>query len=806
MDCIEPVWLSAKPMSDQQQQAQAFNRALEHFNAGRAAEAERLCREILAASPDHPVVLHLLGVICLQTNRPGDAAELIARSIARQPDMAAAHYNLGLAHQALGAAEAAAESYRRALALQPGNAEAHNNLGNALQNLGRAEEAVGSFQQAIALNPNLAQAHNNLGLALRDLGRLDEALASCRRALALQPDYAEAHGNIGLLLHDLGDGEAAVASYREALARQPGNALLHSNLGSALHRLGATDEAVASYEQALALDGNLAEAHNNLANALHDRGDLDAAISHSRAAFAIEPGNSRYAVNLAAGLRGVTFRAAGADLGGDLLRLFDHPGVPPAYLTGAALSVLRGQPDIAALLAAEGAPDYRAAAEALSAITLLLRLLELCIIADGAFERLLTALRRAMLEAGAAEATPFSMALALNCFINEYAFAESAEESAAADDLAASIAARDEIGGDIPPGQLVALAAYRPLHAFPWAARLAARDWPEDIARLIARQIAEPQAERRLAEEIPAVSEIADDVSQAVRRQYEENPYPRWMKAGLAPQSAGMAAVLGGPPLYFDLAGAAFPDAPEILMAGCGTGQHALYMTSRFRGARTLAVDLSLNSLAYAKRKAAELGFDNIEYVQGDILHLGALDRQFDIIGCAGVLHHMAEPLAGWRVLAGLLRPGGVMKIGLYSEIARRHLAAGRALIAEKGYAATPGDIRRCRQDMLARAAAGDADMARICGGEEFFSLSQCRDLLFHVQEHRLSLPEIEAALEALGLHFLGFEFDDRRTLARFREANPAPAAPASLALWHQFEQDNPRTFSGMYQFWCRKV
>ena len=64
-----------------------------------------------------------------------------------------------------------------------------------------------------------------------------------------------------------------------------------------------------------------------------------------------------------------------------------------------------------------------------------------------------------------------------------------------------------------------------------------------------------------------------------------------------------MGAILLGSPLRFDLGDYQFPESPEILVAGCGTGQHALITASRFSNARVLAVDLSLSSLSYAMRK-----------------------------------------------------------------------------------------------------------------------------------------------------------------------------------------------------------
>jgi len=96
--------------------------------------------------------------------------------------------------------------------------------------------------------------------------------------------------------------------------------------------------------------------------------------------------------------------------------------------------------------------------------------------------------------------------------------------------------------------------------------------------------------------------------------------------------------------------------------------------------------------------------------------------------------------------------------------------------------------------------------MAKICNRVDFFSLSNCRDLLFHVQEHRFTLPQIEEALKSLHLKFLGFEMRDQRALKQFKEFHPNSNALTSLSLWHEFELDNPDTFRGMYQFWCKKL
>ncbi len=241
----------------------------------------------------------------------------------------------------------------------------------------------------------------------------------------------------------------------------------------------------------------------------------------------------------------------------------------------------------------------------------------------------------------------------------------------------------------------------------------------------------------------------------------------------------------------------------DILIAGCGTGQHPVETAQKFSGSRVLAVDLSLASLAYAQRKTRAAGLTNLDYAQADILKLGSIGRTFDVIEASGVLHHMADPMAGWRVLLSLLRPGGLMHVGFYSELARADIVAARSFIAERGYGRSAQDIRRCRQELL-MTMNDSRPYKNILGFSDFFSTSGCRDLLFHVQENRLTLPAIKAFLSENNLEFLGFELTPQKAEA-FRRSFSADGAFTDLDLWHIFETENPATFSGMYQFWIQK-
>jgi SAM-dependent methyltransferase len=176
------------------------------------------------------------------------------------------------------------------------------------------------------------------------------------------------------------------------------------------------------------------------------------------------------------------------------------------------------------------------------------------------------------------------------------------------------------------------------------------------------------------------------------------------------------------------------------------------------------------------------------------------MGKEFDIIESGGVLHHMYEPMAGWRVLVDLLKPGGLINIGLYSKLARHHIAEVRKEIAVLGLGTSQADIRKFRQSI---AESHDENNQLLTTSSDFFSLSTLRDLIFHVQEHRFTLPQIKNSLDELGLKFCGFE--NEVAISNFRELHGNEADIYDLELWHHYEERNPLAFAAMYQFWCQK-
>jgi len=614
------------------------------------------------------------------------------------------------------------------------------------------------------------------GMAHHDAGRLDEAAAIYRRLLEASPRRPEPMVLLAAIAHGAGRPDEAVDLLTRAIAIFPGNAAYHHRLGLALEDLGRVDEALVAHANAIALgDPPGARAGFGRSFALADRMPRDARL--------------------------ITF----------VVRAIVEAWIRPADLAGSAIALVRASPllrdSIESARRGELAP---AAVDALLARTevaealshpLLVAILENTQACDWGLERFLAAVRASLLRSTAQgqdrpELLFIACALARQCFLNDYAYAVSPEESQQAAALAGRLAAEARAGATIAAVALATLASYVPLDSCEWPTDFAQRAWPAPLKALLVQQVAEPRKERELRASIPRLGAIDDETSLRVKGQYEQSPYPRWVRLPAAqpmPFDAQVRALFPG----VEIAALAPGAVTDVLVAGCGTGQESMDMARGMASSRVLAIDLSLASLAYAKRKAIEAGVANVEYAQADLLAFES-PRDFDFVSSVGVLHHLRDPLEGWRRLAARVKPRGFMQVGLYSELGRRDLEAARALIATRGWKAEPADIRSARSEILA-----SPEFAKVAALRDMYGMNECRDLLFHVQEHRYRLPQVKEMAESLGLQPLGLAVPG--PVARAFHARFGPARAGDLDAWDEYERAHPDTFSGMYVLWLRK-
>ena len=539
---------------------------------------------------------------------------------------------------------------------------------------------------------------------------------------------------------------------------------------------------------------NVEAQFTNLGNTQIEQGRLDDAIESYKQALKINPDYVEANYNMGIALTNVAFTKPIPDLIEVVCNLLEKENlVRPADISSAANSLLKLDPTIKAVFSkiSDGklSESLQEIIVDLSKFPLLMKLMKVVPLPDAEFEVVFKNIRSAILLSiskikNNSETITFQTALSLQCFLNEYLYNQTDIEVKALKDLETLVESKLTNGQQPSPTELVCLASYKSLHEYSWLHLLT---MPIELESLQRRQILEPEKEKQLRSTIPILQKIKNNVSCKVQEQYEQNPYPRWVNLQLPPFPKTISTITKELNLRISNLGIDEVNTPEILIAGCGTGEHPIATASNYKNCNVLAIDLSLSSLAYAKRKTEELSISNIEYMQADILDLEILNRKFDIIECNGVLHHMDDPMAGWKVLTDCLKIGGLMKIGLYSELARSGVVKIRNEIEKSNIESSYNAMKSFRNKIIISEEEHHKWIAMV---SDFYSMSTFRDLLFHVQEHRFTIPQIEASLTQLGLVFCGFE--NKKVLY-------------DLEKWDTFEKENPKTFVTMYQFWCQK-
>ena len=658
----------------------------------------------------------------------------------------------------------------------PNSEQLLNMLGAANVGLKKHDIALNYYQQAAKINAQNPGTYFNMGVTLQDQGKLDEALLQYEKAVNLKPDYAEAHNNLGVIFRLKGQLEVSSACCKKAIQCNPG----------------------------------YADAYNNFGITLYDKGEFHTAVEQYDKAIELNPEHIDAFFNMGIALRTIQFDEYEQGFSDRVAKLLESTTlVRPSEFVTPVVSLLSANPVILAALEKHAAGELENSMQnilvGLSKVRLLLALMRVFPVPDQKIEALLTALRSSLL-LNVTKITPdndiqpFVSALALQCFVNEYVYTHTATEAEALRVLEKEIERTLEDGEQPDFLSVHCLASYKPLHDCQWCSSLLITEELQDLAEV---QLWAPAKEQQLRKEIPVLHQITNSISKIVQEQYEDNPYPRWIHTRLERKPKSISAIVRFLSLRLSDERICAIEKPQVLVAGCGTGENSISAASRFADSEVLAVDLSIRSLAYARRKTDEYGFRNIKYMQADILDLAKLSTRFDVIESMGVLHHMEDPLAGWRVLAGLLKTGGLMKIGLYSELGRRHIVAIRDELSKAGKLTDTSMIRAFRAECMGST---DDIHNRVVSTTDFYSFSAVRDLLFHVQEHRFTISQIASSLADMGLKFCGFELIDTDVMRRFRGMHPAEDDLYSLEKWDCFEKQNPYVFESMYQFWCQKT
>jgi 2-polyprenyl-3-methyl-5-hydroxy-6-metoxy-1,4-benzoquinol methylase len=328
--------------------------------------------------------------------------------------------------------------------------------------------------------------------------------------------------------------------------------------------------------------------------------------------------------------------------------------------------------------------------------------------------------------------------------------------------------------------------------------------WPFDATEQSFFEAKQPIVEaylpRQEAASQPQCTEAPDPVTSAVTVAYERWPWPIWKRIMVGECSRLPDTIRALDPKDPN----SLPNAAKILNAGCGTGREAATIALKYPDAHITAIDLSEASLNYARTRCSALGIRQIQFLKLDLHNVAELNQKFDAVFCSGVLHHLPKPERGLAALTTVVRPGGVMKVMVYSRIARLWLAAVRPLINDLTAEPLSDDLlRRVRQRIIQRSDCGPAKL--VMQNDSFGTLAGTYDLLLNRHEDPFDISRIAAALDRCGLRLLSFLLPTPDATARYHARFPHDPMHRDLHSWQLFEKSEPTIFGGMYEFWCRR-
>ena len=88
-------------------------------------------------------------------------------------------------------------------------------------------------------------------------------------------------------------------------------------------------------------------------------------------------------------------------------------------------------------------------------------------------------------------------------------------------------------------------------------------------------------------------------------------------------------------------------------------------------GRTVIGADLCMNSLRLAKEFRDRLEINNAYFAQVNLFRPPFVRAGFDVVISDGVLHHTSDCYGAFRSIAQLVKPGGIIIIGLYNWLGR---------------------------------------------------------------------------------------------------------------------------------------
>ena len=792
---IKNTLLEFNHQSSNKQEYNDYNKLLNFYNQKDYKSALIYGEKSILKFPNDPNINNIYGLAQTKFKNYDLAIRHFKNAIILNPKFSLPYYNIGNTFLKIGNINNAIIYFNKAVEIDSQNYLFFDGLGRAYYSIGEDELCEKAFLKSLSLNKNNSNAYNMLGNLFARLDKFDLAENYLKKAIIVNPNNKDPYYNLGNLYKEKNWLSKSVDLYKKAIKIDTKFIKAYLNLSSVLISLGHNKKSLSILKTALDLEPTYPNIYKNLAINYYELGQYSDAIDFNNHYLDLEPDDKHALFNLSLILSKHSPENIDEKLNSNILKILNTEGIcrPNHIIKPVLSSILKNSFfNIHKIIEFEKTSKCEEFISGLIKQKILIKFMEISPIPFLLFENLITSLRKSILInlksfKNFENLLTFQISLAQHCYVNEYIFSVSEDEKKLIKKLK-NLLINSEPKHVYNSESLLCLASYYNINSFKWLEK--ERICPK-IKSDIINYFNDAEKEENILKNIPSLTKTSDKISKVVKKRYEENPYPRWLRTLCVEKPVTIEQ------LVFDLnlkvKNSTFEKFPEVLIAGCGTGQHAIMSSSRFMRSNVLAIDLSFRSLSYAIRKTNELGIGNIKYMQADINKNFNLKTKFDLIESVGVLHHMDDPVKGWGNLLGLLKDNGLMKVGLYSKTGRQNLKEVKKFILENKIT-NPINFRN---NLLQQ----DSNfLSYLQNQDEFYSTSQFKDLLFHPKEKCFSISELKNILKTLGLKFCGFENP------KFSKELVYLNNTSSLEEWENIEKNNPNLFSGMYQFWVQKL
>lgn len=634
--------------------------------------------------------------------------------------------------------------------------------------------------------------------------RLQQARASIELALKYNENDADSLNLFSRISLELGNVEDAQLAVEKAIEIHPRNGGYWYSLGHVALANQTLDEAEAAFRKAIKYAAKETKADSFLAYTLQAKGKTVEAFQLYRELAKTKSHDPHIRSKLFETAQFITTDVYDPELESDLLKFLNWDNVNTFKLSGITSTLLEQKFQISE-------NSCKATSDEIASDGLFITALKKVLIKSGSLEKIIMAMRYELLLNSTSNGQvtkayiPLAEAISIYCYNSEYILPVTDAEknmTTALLDLCNSAVLSENASPEDFSGALLLLSMYAPWKALSCFEKLLSyptNNWPNYLRSLYSKN------QTLLALDnikVTSFNSSDDSTSLKVKNQYEHFPYPRWNDVEYNRTTDYSQA------LEQEYPGFKFPKylserSIRVMIAGCGTGRHAIHVAKYFRDVEVTALDLSSKSLAYAILKSHEFEVENIKFTQADILNLPEFQQPFHIVECSGVLHHIRHYHQALENLLANLSTGGLIKIALYSERARKPVIKLRKLFKRNHSVLEENRIKMIRQAVFDSKDLDGKEM--LTASDDFYSMSGTVDLLFHEYEIQFSPLKIKELCQRYNITFLGFCSLDGSTKSAFNCMFGETADMSNLNQWDKFESENPTTFSSMYQFYCQK-